>query len=117
MSSVIPNPASFNFPSLAPYHLEVPQEGQHHLQELLLCWLCAQSFLYMECGYCIAFLAAAGALNKCAPWLLGNRNYTVSLWLVVCQLAFSNPLSPQKPQHKSFARILYNGSFHDSVGT
>lgn len=63
------------------------------------------------------FLAVSGALNKRVPRSQGIETIQFHSVLLCCQLAFSIPLSPQKPQHGSLAGMLYNRSFHSWFGT
>lgn len=63
------------------------------------------------------FLTVSAALNKRVPCSQGIETTQFHSVLLCCQLAFSIPLSPQKPQHRSLAWTLYNRSFHSCFGT
>lgn len=63
------------------------------------------------------FLAVSAALNKWVPRSGGIETTQFHSVLLCCQLAFSIPLSPQKPQYGSLAGMLYNRSFHSCFGT
>lgn len=66
-----------------------------------------------RCG----FLTVSAALNKRVPSSQGIETTQFHSVLLCCQLAFNIPLSPQKPQHRSFAWMLYNRGFHSCFGT
>lgn len=60
----------------------------------------------------LAAAAAAAALNKLAPHSLGGIETTqFHSVLLCCQLAFSIPLSPQKPQHDPLHGCCTIGAF------
>lgn len=100
--SVLPNSASLNLHSSTRHHLEIPQEGQLHLQGLLLRWLCAQSFLRVECGHGIALLAAAvAALNRRA---LQSRGIETTQFH--CRVVLSVGFQPSLVPTKTSTRIL-----------
>lgn len=95
-----------------------PGKGRLGLGSITFRGCCSTGFVCTELSSCGMrtlhdFLAASAALNKRSWGIETTQFHPV---LLCCQLAFSIPLSAQKPQHGCIARMLYNRSFHSCFG-